>query len=136
MTTDTTDRERDAAIAGGIMCGDDGCRPISREAAEALWSAAKEHQRKRAEAMPDEPTALRAMVDAYQRLKELGWRDATYAPKDEPIEMLEVGSTGIHRGYRDDIGFWIQDTDTWPSRPVLFRSLRAEAARRVLEENR
>jgi hypothetical protein len=89
----------------------------------ALIRAADEAKAKRAEEMPDEHTAIGVMFGAWLRLKELGWRDATYAPTDHsPLQLIEAGSTGIHEGYRDaERRFWITDDDTWPSRPVLWR---------------
>jgi hypothetical protein len=106
---------------GGIACGPDGCKAISRDVAEALWEAAMAQKAKRAADMPDERTALRVLTDAHIRLKELGWREATYAPRNVPLELIECGSSGIHTGYRDEHGFWILDDDTWPSKPVLYR---------------
>jgi len=107
----------------GHMCGEDGCKPLTRDVAEGLFAAAKRSKAERAERMPDEQSAIRAMFDAYTRLKELGWHEATYAKKGVPLQLLEVGSTGIHEGYRDEFGFWINShNDTWPSRPVLSRS--------------
>jgi hypothetical protein len=75
----------------------------------------------RAKKMPTEHKAVEMLSDAYQRLRELGWREAMYAPMTD-LEMIEAGSSGIHVGYRDDIGFWIHDGgETWPSHPVLYR---------------
>jgi hypothetical protein len=106
---------------GGIACGEGGCVPLTAEEAQALYVAAMRERDERAARLPDEISALRAMFDAYTRLQELGWREAIYAPLAFPLELIEVGSTGVHRGYRDEIGFWIDDGDTWPSRPCLFR---------------
>lgn len=66
------------------------------------------------------------MHDAYTRLTELGWWDASYCPKDgSHFQAIEAGSTGIH-----DCAYWgawptggwnIFDGDVWPSRPILFK---------------
>jgi hypothetical protein len=65
------------------------------------------------EAKPDEKPHLDAIFHAWRALQELGWRDAIYAPRDSsPLLLIEAGSTGVHEGYRDDIGFWIYDGDT------------------------
>lgn len=62
------------------------------------------------------------MFTAFDALRKMGWREAVYAPKDTPIELIEAGSTGIFLGRRDDAGFWVFDGgDTWPSRAILFR---------------
>lgn len=91
-----------------------------------LIEQADEAKRQRAADMPDDVAAIQAMQRAHTRLKELGWRDAVYAPKDrEAIEVVEPGSTGIHRAHRDSEGrFWIEGAgDLWPSSPVLFRKV-------------
>ncbi len=93
----------------------------SRALVEALWDAAKASRAKRAEDMPDEETCLRRLFDAVERMKELGWRDAVYAPKSAPLLLIEPGCTAVLRGYRDSVGFWVTtDDDTYPSHPILF----------------
>lgn len=93
---------------------------------------------KRAAEMPDEKAALRVMHDAHQRLRELGWREAIYCPKDgSSFDVIEAGSTGIFRchyqGEWPDGSWWIEGGgDLWPSRPILFRlDPEAEAARQA-----
>lgn len=70
--------------------------PLTRAEGEALWQSAKEAERHRAERMPDEQAAIRALWDAHQRLKELGWKEPMYCPKDgSNFKVIELGSTGI-----------------------------------------
>jgi hypothetical protein len=90
---------------------------------QAIIVEAIAQQKARAERMPDDATAVRAITDGVHRLHELGWRDAMYAPKDgSPLRLIEAGSSGIHQGYRDAEGrFWIDDGDTWPSQPILWK---------------
>lgn len=97
--------------------------PLTREVADALLAHVDAEKKRRAETMPDEQSAIRVMFDGWVRLKDFGWHEATYAPADgSPLELIEAGSTGIHHGFRDDERrFWIQENDTWPSRPVLYR---------------
>jgi hypothetical protein len=118
-------------MSHGFACGKDGCHVLTKEAAEALWAEAQAAKAKRAAEMPDDQTAIRVMSNAHSRLMELGWRDATYAPADgSDLELIEVGSTGIHLGYRDtDRCFWIVDDDVWPSRPVLWRAVQPQSER-------
>lgn len=77
--------------------------------------------------MPTEADALRVMFAAYTRLKELGWREAIYCPKDgSSFDVIEAGSTGVHRchyqGKWPDGSWWIEEAhDLWPSRPILYR---------------
>lgn len=87
------------------------------------WEAAKA---RRAEQMPTEHDCLRVMMEAYSRLRDLGWRDAIYCPKDgTAFDAIEFGSTGIHDCVYDgdwpNGRWWIRDGDIWPSRPVMFR---------------
>lgn len=106
----------------GVACGDDGCHPLTPTQAESLWASAQRAKEKRAADMPDERAAISNLFAAFIRLNELGWRDASYAPRGKRLELIECGSTGIHDGYRDEHGFWIHShDDTWPSKPVLFR---------------
>ncbi len=70
--------------------------PLTRSEGEALWQSAKEAERLRAERMPDEHAAIRALWDAHQRLKEMGWKEPCYCPKDGTrFKVIELGSTGI-----------------------------------------
>lgn len=80
------------------------------------------------EQMPDVDAALRVFHRAYVRLKELGFKDIIYHPKDgSTFEVIEPGSTGIFpceywekptRG-----SFWIQEDGGTPSHPVLWRPI-------------
>ena len=84
-------------------------------------------QQRRAKAMPTEKEALIVMFDAYTRLKELGFKEAMYCPKDGSIfEAIEAGSTGIGQCMYD--GDWpkghywmLEAGDMWPSSPILYR---------------
>ena len=81
----------------------------------------------RAVKLPDEQSALNAMFEAYDRLREFGWREACYCPKDgTPFQAIEAGSTGIfdctYQGEWPTGSYWIADGgDLWPSTPILFR---------------
>jgi hypothetical protein len=94
---------------------------------ESILEKIEAGERARAEKMPDERAAILQMFEAVQRLKELGWNDAIYCPKDgSEFDAIEAGSTGIHRchyeGKWPDGHWWVADNgDLWPSRPILFR---------------
>lgn len=105
--------------------------PLTRAEAADILAQIDRKEAARAERMPDEQAAIRTLFDAYQRLKELGWRDAMYGPADgSALEVIECGSSGIHKAYRDEKRrYWIVDGDVWPSDPVLFRD---PAGRRIL----
>ena len=95
---------------------------LNRLVAEAEADAAS-----RAKRMPTERDAIAAMFDAYLRLKELGWNDAIYCPKDgTPFLSIEAGSTGIHPTHYSGTwpkgSWWVSEAgDLWPSRPILFK---------------
>lgn len=89
--------------------------------------AADVSKAKRAEDMPSEQDALNVMWGAFQRLRELGWREAMYCPKDgSSFLVIEAGSTGTFECHYDGKWptgtWWIYDSgDQWPSRPILFK---------------
>lgn len=93
---------------------------------------------RRAELMPDTTAALRMLFEAYDRLRQLGWREAQYCPKDgSAFEVIEAGSTGIFNCRYD--GEWpsghylIADADAgdiYTSRPILFRLYPEEQVKR------
>lgn len=78
--------------------------------------------------MSDEPLLL-LMFAAFEALRRNGWSDPMHAPFEIEIEMIELVSTGVHRGYREPNTaqrFWVYDgQDTYPCRPILFRRLLA-----------
>lgn len=96
---------------------------ISGQEAEDLWAECQGAQRTRAADMPTEQRAINALFQAWCRLKDLGWREAQYAIKDEVCLFIECGSTGIHQGHLDQNGtIWLHDDgDLWPSHAVLFK---------------
>lgn len=98
---------------------------------DAMIAAIEAKKLERATAMPSDEDALRVMFSAWERLKELGWREAMYAPRDgRVLELIEAGSTGIHRGHKDEKFTWIHDAgDLWPSHPILFRETTPDAER-------
>jgi hypothetical protein len=79
----------------------------------------------------EERALLVPMFRAFDALRELGWRDMMYAPRDgKPFLSIEVGSTGIHECWRDEEGrFWAYDGDTWPADPILWKPLNEEKPR-------
>ena len=61
-------------------------------------------------------------------LEEYGWRPVTTPPKDgQEVDVIEIGSCGIHPAYVEgkwpNQDYWIiDDGDSWPSRPILWRA--------------
>ena len=103
---------------------------------ERIFAAVEAAERERAERMPTEKDAIRVMFDAWQRLKELGWREGQYMPLTaDRFAGIQCGSTGIHAyaGARDGGPFkppmyTVYDGEVWPTRipPVLFRPWRED----------
>ncbi len=114
-------------VAGWGTLEDGSHVPIGNVFAQVLWDSAEAAKAKRLADMPTEQDALRQLWAAQERLKELGWQDPIYAPKDgSPLDIIELGSTGVHRGYYEGEwptgSWWIVDGDIWPSRPALARA--------------
>ncbi len=77
---------------------DDGFRhePLTRAEADVLLAAVDKAKSERAKRMPDEKSAVVALFEAWLRLKELGWTDGIYSPKDgSHFRAITLGSTGI-----------------------------------------
>ncbi len=87
--------------------------PLTRAEGEALRQRAEAAKRRREELMPDEKAAINALFDAWVRLKDFGWKEPAYCPKDgRHFNIIELGSTGIFEGaYRGEWpnGSW----DSW-----------------------
>lgn len=99
-------------------------KPLTQGEADRIMADIKERDIKRRKLMPDEQSAIDMMFEAYLRLKELGWNDAIYAPKNgKTYNCIEMGSTGIHQGYTEESGrrWTIDHGDLWPSHHVLFK---------------
>lgn len=66
---------------------------------------------------------LRDLYDAWRWFLDNGWQDARHCPRDpaKAIDIIEPGSSGIHRGYRDETGFWVLDGELYPSDAILWR---------------
>jgi hypothetical protein len=79
----------------------------------------------RANLMPTQYDALAIMCQAHERLRDLGWREGMYAPKDgTTFETVQAGSTGVHDCYYSPDGYWnFIDNDVYPSKsaPLLYR---------------
>lgn len=128
------EREAHSKIADPIVGhktfqGDDGTtrhEPLRQSEAEALMRSVEDAKQRRAELMPTEQEAAQMMLQAWYRLKELGWRETCYGPTGEVVQLIEPGSSGIHEGHRPEEWpsktWWIYSGgDSWPSNPCLFK---------------
>ena len=109
--------------------------PMTAAEARSIHEEMERRRAERAARLPDERTAIEAMFDAFDRLRELGWRESMYCPKDgSPFEVIEAGSTGIFRCIYDGEwptgSYWIQEDGGSPSRPILFRLYPDDEAKR------
>jgi len=101
--------------------------PLHHVEVERLLALAEAEKNRREELMPDEDSAIKMLFDAYTRLKDFGWRNIIYCPKDgSEFKALEAGSTGKHDCVYDgkwpDGSWWIlTEGDMSPSHPVMFR---------------
>ncbi len=88
-----------------------------------MMKCAQEQREARAASWPDEAHALDTLCDLRRRLEELGWSEASLAPRNhKPLLFIEAGCSRVLRGYRDEVGFWVSDGgDMWPSHPMLFK---------------
>ena len=101
MTEKPDDIVGHKTFATGEICSETGFpvlrhEPLTRAEGDALWACAERNRKGREERMPDDKAAINALFDAWQRLKELGWNDPQYCPKDGTrFKVIELGSTGI-----------------------------------------
>lgn len=102
--------------------------PLTKAEADEIMAEIDRRDAKRAADMPTERDAVNALMEAYLRLKEFGWREAIYCPKDgAPFKVIEAGSTGFHdchyQGEWPEGRWWVHsEGDLWPSRPILFKA--------------
>lgn len=99
--------------------------PLRRSEADSLIASIEASKLRREKAMPTERDAVRMMQDAWTRLKELGWKETMYGPTNVEVQLIEPGSSGIHKGIRwnewPEKTWWI-DGDS-PSNPCLFKPI-------------
>lgn len=132
MRTKPQDNSEDPVVGHKTFRDGDSFRhePLRANEAEVILAAANAAKAKRAADMPTEEDAARAMWGAYQRLRELGWRETYYGPTNVEVLLIEPGSSGIHRGSRWDEWpektWWI-DGDC-PSNPCLFKPIECAAS--------
>jgi hypothetical protein len=107
--------------------------PLRRSEADAIMASVEVATKRRNELMPDESAARHMLFDAWLRLKDFGWREACYCPKDgSEFDIIEPGSTGVFRciyeGEWPNGRYWSFDEhDSYPSSPVLYRAIRPSA---------
>lgn len=142
MTEKPDDIVGHKTFATGETCPETGFpllrhEPLTRAEANTMWERARAAEADRAARMPDEQAAIHALWDAHQRLKELGWREPMYCPKDgSHFKIIELGSTGIFEGAYSGKwpdGYWESwdEHDAYCSSiaPAMFRLFPEDEAR-------
>lgn len=93
----------------------------------AILRSAEEAKSARAAQMPTEQDCFRVWNQTYLRLKEIGWNDAVYCPKDGSVFMaIEPGMSNpcpcVYHGEWPKGSWWyLEAGDMWPARPTMFR---------------
>lgn len=122
--------EDDPVVGHKTFCDDEGKRwhePLRQSEADEIWASIEKDRERRERELPTLEDCLRVFGDLHTRLKELGWNDAIYCPKDGSLfDVIEFGSTGIHtchyEGEWPTGSWWVRDAgDFWPSQPTMFR---------------
>jgi hypothetical protein len=101
----------------------DGSRvALSADEAKALWDAAERAQKERAERLPDVQSCLSSFLSAKDRMRELGWRESVYCPRDgSTFAVCQIGSTGIWSAFFSDPYISYGDCVESPSRSMFFK---------------
>ena len=124
-------------LTGSMRMADGRRVALSSEECEALMAQVRAQDEDRKARLPDDRACLVAMHDGYERLRQLGWRDIIYCPKDGSVfDSISAGSTGIHpchyEGTWPDGRWWVEDGgDLWPAQPILFRLRATDAGPRA-----
>ena len=99
--------------------------PLRQAEADQIMKQINMQKARRIELMPTEQDAAQMMCSAFTRLKELGWKETCYGPTNVQVQLIESGSSGIHKGSRwnewPEKTWWI-DGDS-PSNPCLYKPL-------------
>lgn len=87
-------------FVGGWKTLLDGSRvPMTTAEAEGIQAMMRAAKEKQAKAYPETLDALRAFLDAEQRLTDLGWKKYVFGLEDgAAVAVIERGSTGIFKG--------------------------------------
>lgn len=87
--------------------------PLTRDEADGLWKMAEDAKAQRAEAMPTAQDALRLLIQAKERLNELGWREGNFCIRaNDECAVAQTGSTGMWKGWLDDERKYVHHGDS------------------------
>ena len=87
--------------------------PLTADEAESIWKMIDAAKTKRAQDMPTAQDALRTLIAAQERMKELGWwlGPGLRVNRGDDCAVAETGSTGMWRGHYDADGKYIHYCD-------------------------
>lgn len=87
--------------------------PLAEDEANSIWQHIEDAKAKRAQDMPTAQHALRAMIEAQQRMQELGWwkGGGLRVKRGDECAVAETGSSGMWRGRVDADGKYVQYCD-------------------------
>lgn len=109
---------------GTMRMADGSRKAMTAEEAKVLWDAIKTTQKNRAEHLPDARSCLTALYSAKERLRELGWRESTYCPRDGSVfAVCEIGSTGMWTAFFADPYIQYADCVSSPGRAMFFKPM-------------
>ncbi len=88
--------------------------PLTQAEAEALWKSVEDAKAARAVAMPTAKDALTSIIEAEQRLSELGWRKGggLRVKRGDECAVAQSGSTGLWHGRVDAKGEYVHYCDS------------------------
>lgn len=99
---------------GHLTLKDGSHVPLTGQEAKALFEAAEEGDRKRAEMMPTSEDAMRLGLGVQQRMKALGWRKGMGLKMraGDDVAVREDGSTGIWSGWIETDSLFVHYCDS------------------------
>lgn len=87
-------------VSGWKTLADGTREPMTANEADALMRHVEEKQAQQAKAYPTTYHALRAYIDAEERMRALGWRTNIFDLQEgDELAVAERGSTGIFRAF-------------------------------------
>ncbi|NOV17871.1 hypothetical protein E5S70_17610 [Ensifer adhaerens] len=109
----------------GSMRMADGSRvSLTEEEAKELWQVVKQAGKDRAERLPDAKACLTALSSAKDRMRELGWRDSRYCPRDgSTFAVCEIGSTGMWSAFYHEPYIHYADCVSTQGPHVFFKAM-------------
>ena len=90
-------------------------RLMTQDISKILMTA-QLRRKERAEHLPTTDHCTVALLQVMERLRELGWRDAEYAPRDRSFNAIVLGGSGVHRCMwigGTTGGYFIEEAHAW-----------------------